>query len=74
MLLSPVIPVYNEEAVLPRSLESPRQVVKRIDLDHEIIFVNVLNETVIMKHKQVPGAIVLKDGKAREEHWTVAAR
>src|ERR1017187_1054226 len=40
MLLSLVIPVYNEEEVLPALLDTLRAVVAKIDCDHEIIFVN----------------------------------
>jgi len=40
MLLSLVIPVYNEEEVLPTLLDTLHAVVTRIDCDYEIIFIN----------------------------------
>ena len=40
MLLSLVIPVFNEEEALPRLVPTLKQVLARIPCDHEIIFVN----------------------------------
>src|SRR6516164_11824396 len=40
MLLSLVLPVYNEEEALPALLAALRPVLESLDCDHEIIFVD----------------------------------
>ena len=40
MLLSVVVPVYNEAAVLPALLQSLRAVLGRMDCEYELIFIN----------------------------------
>jgi glycosyltransferase involved in cell wall biosynthesis len=40
MLLSLVVPVYNEEAVLPVFLGELNEVLAQLDCGHEIVFVN----------------------------------
>jgi glycosyltransferase involved in cell wall biosynthesis len=40
MLLSIVIPVYNEAESLPRMFQALTQVLPQIDADYELLFVN----------------------------------